>query len=76
MNENTAIPQEKNWKTKREIATHFKCSIRTITSFMRQRILPFIKKGRFLRFDTDDCDRAMEKFRSASIFDRDKLRGR
>jgi hypothetical protein len=43
---------------------------------MRQRILPFIKKGRFLRFDTDDCDRAMEKFRSASIFDRDKLRGR
>jgi excisionase family DNA binding protein len=61
--------QEKSWKTKREIAAHFKCSVRTITSLMRRRILPFVKQGRFVRFDTDDCDRAMEKLRSPSIFD-------
>jgi len=70
MNEQTIPHSEKNWKTKREIAAHFKFSIRTITSLMRRRILPFIRQGRFVRFDTNDCDRAMEKLRSSSIFDR------
>jgi excisionase family DNA binding protein len=70
MSEQIILNPEKNWKTKREIAAHFKCSVRTITSLMRRRILPFIKQGRFVRFDTDDCDRAMEKLRSSSIFDR------
>jgi excisionase family DNA binding protein len=70
MNDEIIPRQEKSWKTKREIAAHFKCSVRTITSLMRRRVLPFVKQGRFVRFDTSDCDRAMEKLRSASIFDR------
>lgn len=68
--------QEKSWKTKREIAAHFKCSVRTITSLMQRRILPFVKQGRFVRFDTHDCDGAMQKLRSPSIFDRVPTDGR
>jgi hypothetical protein len=45
MNAEIITHQEKNWKTKGEIAAHFRCSVRTITSLMRRRILPFVKKG-------------------------------
>ena len=69
MNSTTESTRPKDWKTKREIAAHFKCSVRTITSLMRRRILPYVKNGRLLRFDTVDCDRAMEAFRSESMFD-------
>ncbi len=69
MNSTTESTRPKDWKTKREIAAHFKCSVRTITSLMRRRILPYVKNGRFLRFDTADCDRAMEAFRSKTMFD-------
>ena len=69
MNSTTESTRPKDWKTKREIAAHFKCSVRTITSLMRRRILPYVKNGRFLRFDTADCDRAMGAFRSQSMFD-------
>ncbi len=58
------------WKTKREIAAHLKCSVRTITTMMRQRILPYVKQGRFVRFDTADCDRAMQRLRSSTLFER------
>ena len=41
---------------------------------MNQRILPFVKIGRFVRFDAEDRVRAMH-FRSASIFDYHEIRG-
>lgn len=69
MNNQSHSIEAKNWKTKREIATHFRCSVRTISNLMKRRVLPFVKHGRFVRFDTADCDRAMEKFRSGTIFD-------
>jgi hypothetical protein len=71
MNVNTTATNRtcKEWKTKREIAAHYKCDIRTITKYMRRGILPFIKIARFVRFDVNDCDRAMEKYRSKTIFE-------
>ena len=66
MNESMQSPLQpepvKLWKTKKEIATHFSCHVRTITNFMRRRILPYTKIGRFVRFDQDACDQAMTRF--------------
>ena len=59
----------KNWKLRREIACHFKCNIRTVTKLMRRGILPYVKIGRFVRLDVDECDRAMERYRSKGLFD-------
>jgi excisionase family DNA binding protein len=69
VNDNNPQPRRpvRDWKTKREIAVHLKCSVRTISKFMRRRVLPFVKSGRFVRFDTDECDRAMEKVKSKSV---------
>jgi len=55
--------------TKREIAAHYQCNIRTITKFMKRKILPFEKEGRRVRFDLAACDRAMAKYRSKTLFD-------
>jgi hypothetical protein len=65
-NENQA-PSAKEWKTKREIAGHFKCSIRTISNLMRRRILPYVKIGKWVRFDTEECDRAVAVYNAKSI---------
>jgi excisionase family DNA binding protein len=59
----------KRWKTKREIAGHFKCHIRTVTKLMQRRVLPFVKIGRFVRLAVDACDRAMEKYTFKARFD-------
>ena len=59
----------KTWKTKREIAAHFQCNVRTITKLMKGRILPFVKIGRLVRFDVVECDQALEKYKFKSQFD-------
>ena len=59
--------QLKTWMTKTQIAKHLSCSIRTITNLMNARVLPYIKKGRFVRFDAAECDAAMEKFKRKSM---------
>ena len=56
-----------NWSTKAEIAEHLKCSVRTISKLMRQRILPYVKIGKLVRFDTQECDLAFGRFKSKSI---------
>lgn len=59
----------RQWRTKREIARHFQCHVRTITKYMKRRILPFVKIGRFVRLDLELCDLAMEKYTHRSIFE-------
>jgi hypothetical protein len=54
------------WRNKRQMAAHYGCDIRTITNFMRRRILPFVKIGRFVRFDIGECDQAMERYKRRS----------
>lgn len=56
------------WLTKTEIAKHLKCSIRHINNLMCRRVLPFVKLGRFVRFDRAACDLAMKKIQTKSLF--------
>ena len=55
------------WRLKQEIADHYRCDLRTITNLMRRRILPFVKIGRILRFNIEECDRAMNKYKRPSM---------
>ena len=71
---NTSQPIDNNgagktWKTKREIASHFQCNIRTISKLMKRRILPYVKIGRVVRFDVVECDQALEKYKFKSRYD-------
>ena len=45
-----------------EIAARYSVSLRTITNWEQRRILPYIKIGRLVRFDTERCDRALATF--------------
>jgi hypothetical protein len=65
-------PAEANgiqWRTKAEMAEHFRCHIRTITKYMKRRILPYAKLGRWVRLDLAKCDKAMKKFERRGIYD-------
>jgi hypothetical protein len=47
-----------SWKTKPQMAVHLKVTLRTVTSLMRRRILPYIKIGSVVRFDVARVDSA------------------
>jgi hypothetical protein len=57
---------ETPWRNKTEMAQYYRCDIKTITNWMRRRILPFVKIGRYVRFDLRECDQAMDKFKRRS----------
>lgn len=48
------------------MAEHYGCSTRMIDKLMRGRVLPFVKLGRFVRFNLAECDKAMEKYKHCS----------
>ena len=48
------------------MASRYQCDIRTITNLMSQRVLPFVKIGRFVRFDIVECDLGMKKYQRSS----------
>jgi hypothetical protein len=54
------------WRTKAQIAEHYRCHLKTVTSLMRRRILPFVKIRRLVRLNVVECDQAMEKFKRRS----------
>ena len=63
----TATPDSISpWRSKKQLADHYGCSIRTIENLMRGRVLPFVKIRRFIRFNVIECDKAMEKYKQRS----------
>ena len=48
------------------MAEHYGCSTRMIDKLMRGHVLPFVKLGRFVRFNVVECDKAMEKYKQRS----------
>jgi hypothetical protein len=60
--EETAI----QWRKKSEMAQHYRCNVRTITSLMQRRVLPYVRIGRFVRFNLTECDKAMLKYERCS----------
>lgn len=57
------------WKKKAEVALHYRCDIRTITNLMSHGVLPFVKIGRFVRFDLVACDEAIRKYQRGGMAD-------
>lgn len=50
------------WRSKKEIAAHFGIGLRTVTDWMRRRIMPFVKVGGVVRFCVPDCEAAVRKY--------------
>ena len=59
MTENT---NNNEWRSKKEIAAHFGIGLRTVTDWMRRRIMPFVKVGGVVRFCVPDCEAAVRKY--------------
>jgi len=54
----------KGWLTKREIAERYNLSERQIDYLREKEVLPFyVVPSRCIRFDPDECDEAMKRFR-------------
>ncbi len=60
-------PAAAQWLNKAEIADHYKCSERHINKLMERRVLPFLKMGRFVRFELAACDQAMRRYETRSV---------
>ena len=67
LNEPKSNPDTTDWRNKGEIARHYCCSVRHINSLMNRRVLPFLKLGRFVRFDIAACDRAMSRYQTRPL---------
>jgi hypothetical protein len=67
LNELKSSPTATQWRSKSEIAHHYRCSVRHINTLMGRRVLPFLKMGRFVRFDAAACDQAMNKYQTRSL---------
>ena len=48
--------------TKKELAPVLRVSTRTVDNWQRNKILPYIKVGRLVRFNITRCLRALERF--------------
>ena len=56
--------------TKKAIAERYAVSIRTITTWMQRKIIPFMKPSeKMVRFDPVQCDIALKAFETKSIFE-------
>jgi len=52
-------------ENKREIPSHFGCSVRHIGNFKKK--LPYVKLGRIVRFNVANCEKAIKAFEVKSI---------
>jgi hypothetical protein len=50
----------RTWKTKAQVAAHFRFSLRTITNLMARKTLPYVKLGNVVRFDLAECELIIE----------------
>lgn len=63
---NMQISNNERWSCKKEIAQHFGIGLRTVTDWMKRRILPFVKVGRVVRFHLPECELAVKKYQVKS----------
>lgn len=54
------------WRNRKQMAEHYGCSTRMIDKLMRGHVVPFVKLGRFVRFNLAECAKAMEKYKQRS----------
>ena len=53
---------EVKWHNKKEVAAHFGIGLRTVTDWMRRRLIPFVKVGHVVRFNLSDCETAIRNY--------------
>lgn len=57
---------------KKEIARRYGVCLRTVTEWMRKRVIPYVKvSAKIVRFDSEKCDIALERFEVKSICDKE-----
>ena len=57
------VLNEQKLVNKRKIAHRYDVSERTIQDWMDRRILPYHKIGYMVRFDPEECDEALERYK-------------
>lgn len=53
---------EAKWASKKEVAAYFGIGLRTVTDWMRRRLIPYTKVGHVVRFNLSDCEDAIRKY--------------
>ena len=56
-------------KTRQQMAERLQLSVRTIDYWTDDGTLPVYRKGRVVRYHPDECDRALQAFRTRSRFE-------
>ena len=62
------------WLTREQLALRLRVSVRTIDYWTEDRTLPVFKKGRVVRYDPVECDKALQAFRRRSRFDESMIK--
>jgi hypothetical protein len=60
------IRNNEEWFNKKQIALRYNIGERTVTDWMKRRILPFVKVGRVVRFHLPECELAVKKYQVKS----------
>lgn len=60
------------WRTKCQMAEHLGISLRSVTTLMHNRMLPFVKIDGLVRMHILHCDFAMRALGEKSLFDRSR----
>lgn len=55
------------WCNRVGIAHRYAVSLRTVDSLRKRRILPHVKLGRVIRFNTAACDKALQAFEVKAV---------
>jgi hypothetical protein len=50
------------------MADYLRCTERHINTLMQRGVLPYVKERGFVRFDLEECNRALEAFKTKSLF--------
>jgi hypothetical protein len=69
--------REKRYVTSRELAFRYGICVRQIQKMKNSRIIPYVKLGKHcVRFDIEECDKAMKRFehQASEVFDKKKIK--
>ena len=57
-----ALNEPVSWTDKDGIAKHLLCSVRHVSEMMKRRMIPYVKRKRFVRFDIKKVDTALKNY--------------
>ncbi len=55
------------WRDRAGIAAYYGKSIRQITDWQKEKVIPFVRQGRNVMFHIHKCDTALERYEVRSI---------